>query len=522
LSEIVSRNHRPWARNVASACLVSLVCACTTDPAPPKEYPAASELYDSKACASCHPQHYDEWSASMHAYAAEDPVFLAMNQRGQEDTGGELGTLCVNCHAPLAVRLGYTDGSNLDAVPAELRGVTCYFCHNVENVEGTHNNPLALSDDVTMRGRIENPKENDFHRSAYSSFLAGDQPESAAMCGSCHDIVLPVPPAAAPVALERTFTEWQASVFAPAHAPAPSAVATCNACHMAAVESGRPIASSGPNRTRHSHHMAGVDGPMTPFPSTDDPTRDAALAAEQAAKREQLLDPTVRVEICVQPLDPGSAIHLTLDNANAGHNYPSGAAQDRRAWLEVIAYAGEEVIYQSGVFEDGEIVSAEADPDLWLLRDETFDTDGNETHMFWEVVDIEKKTLPVQVTTNPADADYYKSHLTRRFPFVQAETIAGVPTRVTVRLRIMPIGLEVLDDLIGSGHLDAAFRSQMPTLDLLPFRNDSFSPTSGLGGLNSVTMEWSAATKASRLFIAREDFTKSPPFDCVAMPLRSR
>jgi hypothetical protein len=268
--------------------------------------------------------------------------------------------------------------------------------------------------------------------------------------------------------------------------------------------------------------MAGVDGPMTPFPSTDDPTRDAALAAEQAAKREQLLAPTVRVEICVQPLDPGSAIHLTLDNANAGHNYPSGAAQDRRAWLEVIAYAGEEVIYQSGVFEDGEIVSAEADPDLWLLRDETFDTDGNETHMFWEVVDIEKKTLPVQVTTNPADADYYKSHLTRRFPFVQAETIAGVPTRVTVRLRIMPIGLEVLDDLIGSGHLDAAFRSQMPTLDLLPFRNDSFSPTSGLGGLNSGTSEWSAATKASRLFIAREDFTKSPPFDCVAMPLRSR
>ncbi len=525
LSESVSRNHCRWARTFASAYLASLAFGCTSEPPPPKQYADVSELHDSKECARCHEKHYDEWSASMHAYAAEDPVFLAMNQRGQEETGGALGTLCVNCHAPLAVRLGYTDGTNLDAVPPELRGVTCYFCHNVESVDGTHNNPLALGDDVTMRGRIRDPKENDFHRSAYSTFLAGDQADSAAMCGSCHDIVLPVPPAPPapePVALERTYTEWLSSVFSPAHAPAASAIATCNACHLPAIESGRPISTTGPNRTRHGHHMAGVDGPMTPFPATTNATRDAELATEQALKRQQLLDPTVRVEICVQALDPGAAIHLTLDNANAGHNYPSGAAQDRRAWLEVIAYDGDEIIYQSGVFADGEVVSTEADPDLWLLRDQTFDENGEETHMFWDVASIKEKTLPVQVTTNPADENYYKSHLRRRFPFAMADTIAAVPTRVTVRLRIMPVGLEVLDDLIESGHLDARFRSEMATLDLLPFRNDSFSPASGLGGLNSVTMEWSAATKASRLFVAREDFTQSPPFDCVAMPLRPR
>ena len=31
-------------------------------------------------------------------------VFLAMNERGQRETGGQLGPFCVNCHAPLAVR----------------------------------------------------------------------------------------------------------------------------------------------------------------------------------------------------------------------------------------------------------------------------------------------------------------------------------------------------------------------------------------------------------------------------------
>ena len=30
-------------------------------------------------CQSCHPQHYLEWSSSMHAYAFKDPVFFAMN-----------------------------------------------------------------------------------------------------------------------------------------------------------------------------------------------------------------------------------------------------------------------------------------------------------------------------------------------------------------------------------------------------------------------------------------------------------
>ena len=510
------------ARGVLGAVLILSLWACSNEPAA-TNYPAPSELYDSKKCASCHRTHYDEWSASMHAYAAEDPVFLAMNQRGQEETNFALGTFCVNCHAPLAVRLGLTDGRDLAGVPAELRGVTCYFCHNVASVEGTHNNPLALSDDVTMRGRIKHPEQSSFHRSSYSAFLAGDQMESAAMCGSCHDIVTPAPPAPAPVELERTFTEWKASVFAPEHAPSPSSVSTCTSCHLPAVESDEPIASGGPNRTRHSHHMAAVDGPMTPFPTTGDAARDADLAALQAADRERLLDVTVPVEICVQTLtETESAVHVTLDNANAGHNFPSGASQDRRAWTEVVAYRREEVIYQSGVVADGEAVSVEADPDLWLLRDEAFNENGEEVHMFWDIAEVHRHTLPAQATANPALPEYYTSHLRRRFPLASGVTIPGVPDRVTVRLRLVPIGFEVLDDLIVTGHLDPALRGSMTTLDLLPFRRDDFGSEPGLDGLNAVSMEWSAATLASSRFVAREDFTQHPPWNCVAMPRRPR
>jgi hypothetical protein len=81
-----------------------------------------------------------------------------MNARGQEETNGKLGELCVNCHAPMAVQEGATaDGLDIDAVPKHLQGVTCYFCHNVERVLGTHNNPLVLANDVTMRGGLSKP-----------------------------------------------------------------------------------------------------------------------------------------------------------------------------------------------------------------------------------------------------------------------------------------------------------------------------------------------------------------------------
>ncbi|MGC4095375.1 MAG: multiheme c-type cytochrome [Polyangiaceae bacterium] len=117
----------------------------------------AEELMNPELCRTCHEGHYDEWSNSMHAYASRDPVFLAMNRRGIEETGGALGDFCVRCHAPLAVRTGATvDGSNLESLPASLQGVTCYFCHNASRVEGTHNNPVQLDANapLTLRAGI--------------------------------------------------------------------------------------------------------------------------------------------------------------------------------------------------------------------------------------------------------------------------------------------------------------------------------------------------------------------------------
>ena len=509
-------------RGVVAALALAIAGAACGDDQP--TYRPRSELLDPLTCKECHAKHYDEWSGSMHAYASRDPVFLALNRRGQEETGGALGAFCVKCHAPMAVSEGATsDGLNMAEVPAALQGVGCYSCHNVAGVEETHNNGLRLSNDATMRGRITDPAANPAHRSEASSLFSGAEPDSAEMCGSCHDLVLPVPPAPAVVPLERTFHEWSGAVFAPEQAPNPSAVATCNSCHMPPSNAMEPIAE-GPglhvrSRTRHLHHFAAVDVPLDAFPDSGDAARDMAVREQQRTQIQQLLDVTLRVDICVQALGGGSAVYVTLDNAGAGHNFPSGASQDRRAFVEVIAYAGDARIYESGVVADGQRVTDLTDPELWLFRDKTFGADDKETHMFWDIARVEQGTIGAQVTSNPADPKFYTaSHAVRRFPTASGTTIPGLPDRVTVRVRVQTMGLDFIDDLIASGHLDAGLRAAIPTFDLLPNRVLAKPSQPKLAPLAEVTMEWSQATKMAGVFYVRQDFTELPAKDCVGMP----
>ncbi|MCS6915950.1 MAG: multiheme c-type cytochrome [Myxococcales bacterium] len=401
------------------------------------------ELLRPEACRTCHPDHYREWSGSMHAYAADDPVFVAMNARGQRETGGALGDFCVRCHAPMALREGRTrDGLNLSELPSYLRGVTCLFCHEVDAVQGTHNNPLRLAGDGVLRGAIADPTGRMPHRAAYSPLHDRRRPESAALCGSCHDVVTP-----AGVHLERTFSEWQASLFGD---PRQGRMLTCGTCHMTG-RTGLAAQVEGVRLRRvHDHSMPGVDVALTPWPERE--------AQWQGVLRE--LETTLAAQLCVLPDLDGARLEVTLDNVAAGHMFPSGAAQDRRAFVEIVAWAGGQVIYESGRVGDQEDVLARNDPDLWLLRDRMLDAQGQEVHDFWAARSYVSELLPPAVTSDPRDPRFFHAvKRTYRVPRMR-------PDRVTMRVRIRPIGLDVLGKLVAAGDLDPAVVAAMPTFTL--------------------------------------------------------
>lgn len=510
--------------------LAALAAACTSEKQPRSESVTSSreDLLDPETCRSCHPTHYAEWAGSMHAYASFDPVFLAMNRKGQRDTGGELGSFCVSCHAPLALREGATtNGLDLEQVPKHLQGVTCYFCHNAEAVQGDHNNPVRLADDLTLRGGVEEPVANRAHASRYSELLHGPRIESATLCGSCHDVKLPSPPAPAALHLERTFAEWQGSIFAPPQAQDETAALSCNGCHMlptAGVPVAENLGARAPLRSRHAHTFAGVDVALTPFPDTGNPELDQRSAELQRRDRERLLDATLRLEVCVtSSFDGQSSLQVTLDNATAGHHFPSGAAQDRRVFVEVRAFAvGErEPYYASGEVDDQGVPSDAGDPDLWLLRDRLFDAEGEPVHQFWEAAEVRAGTLPVATSLDPLSPGFVAGHASRRFP-LQGQ-LEQAPQRVTVRVRLAPIGREVLSELVESGDLAADTLDALPVHTLLPNRHLGAPGTfDELATLGSVSFEWGPATREHGNFRRTKQTSALGIEECIGMPGRPR
>ena len=429
-----------------------------------------AELQDPQTCNECHPRHYTQWSASMHAYASDDPVFLAMNRRGQRETGGALGTFCVKCHAPMAVELGLTTGADFDPakLPAAARGVTCYFCHDVESVQDTHNNGLVLAHDQTMRGGLTGPVSSPAHHAAYDRLMDSTVNQSE-ICGSCHDVVTPLG-----VKLERTYEEWQTTFFSQ---PDPQHHLSCGACHMPSsdgvIAEAPGLSVKSHNGGFHEHLWPAIDQALTPLPGGD----------TLAAGIQRDLDPAVAIigpaafatnlqygGICLDPLN-GGTLSVRMDSIGTAHDWPTGAAQDRRAWLEVVAYdATNQVVFHSGTLADGTPLpdgmdpEQLADPNLFGPWDRAFKDDGSPAHMFWDIAQLDSSQLLRPPVTLDKNSPLFDHSTTRMFP---VQGVLGSIDHITARIRIRPLSYALLADLVGSGDLAAGAVPPLPTLDIL-------------------------------------------------------
>jgi hypothetical protein len=424
--------------------ILGLCAACPAQNPDAEETPSKiltlEELRDPTTCKACHQQHYDEWASSMHAYASSDPVFLAMNRRGQRETNGELGSFCVQCHAPMALRTGATtDGLNLENLPKDLQGVTCYFCHSVSAVEGTHNNPLLLSEDGVMRGGISNPVDNAAHLSSYSSLHDRREPESAAVCGSCHDVVTP-----AGFHLERTFLEWQQSIFGQ---PDMDSFLSCGECHM----SGRtePVASGAdmPVRRRHRHLMPGVDIALTPFAGHE----------QQVAAVQEELDYALEAHLC---MDEQEQLTIKVGNIGAGHSFPSGAAHDRRVWVEAKAFKDGEEVWSYGILPQDVPLAEPTTETSFTFFNHAFDSNGNEAIMFWEVKSSEQNLLLAPNDLDVTSA-FAEQHQFRVFDLSEVEV-----DQIEIKVKMRPMALHIIQSLIDSGDLAPSIREAIPTFTL--------------------------------------------------------
>ena len=253
-------------------------------------------------CATCHPDHFREWSVSSHAYAQMSPVFNAMHGKILQLTNGTNGDFCIRCHTPVGMNLGEPEFmTNMDRHPTSREGITCIVCHRIGNPYGKVSGRLAIEEgDIFSQvygslgdeilDDVVDP-ESDFSvntergktgRSIHAEAQKLNQLTTSAFCGTCHDVNL-----VNGFRLEEAFSEYKTT-------PAAKRGETCQDCHMglepgkvsgyahgpAAIVGGRPTEP----RKRTNHMFAGPDYSIIHlgiFPHND-------RAAELATIREWL------------------------------------------------------------------------------------------------------------------------------------------------------------------------------------------------------------------------------------------
>ncbi len=211
-------------------------------------------------------------------------------------------------------------------------------------------------------------------------------------------------------------------------------------------------------RRVHDHRFPGVDIALTEFPQRED----------QREQVQAFLDDSLLATLCVEPTEGSTVpILVSLDNVGAGHSFPSGATSDRRVWVEVEAFRGDERVWSSGAVEPGEPLKDHlaSDPGVWSLFTEMQTEEGEMTHRFWEAASLEgtSKLLQAHTTLDPRDPAYvqtvqFESYLARG---------EGID-RVRMAVHIRPLPLDLVDELIADGWLSAAIREEVPTFTLAP------------------------------------------------------
>ena len=368
-------------------------------------------------CDNCHGG-YDQavepafnWRGSMMAQAARDPIFYACLAVAEQDAPG-VGDMCLRCHTPdgwLNGRCEPTDGSALNNNDRE--GVQCDFCHKMvkplqQNGDGSFVNPFPNDNiyssqtyprDAEYLATIplpggpgngmyiadsENAKRGPFsdatgrHQMHYSPFHSQSD-----HCGTCHDVSNPVlirseegtlvyspeidgqAPSTSVVKLtfpiERTFSEWRASGYSD---PNSTDYMTCQDCHMRDVTGKGAKMKDAKVRDNLPLHDFTGGNTFTPLMVKNlwvDEVDAAALDAGIERARQQLQAAADLEIVSVN----GQDVTVKVTNYT-GHKLPTGYPEGRRIWINLIAYNGGEIVWESGKYE-ADTISLENNPKIY-------------------------------------------------------------------------------------------------------------------------------------------------------------
>src|SRR5690349_20901890 len=218
-----SRRARSFT-SLAAAAALALACSGACESAPttpaPAAAPAGGGFLASSVCARCHSRSpgaralttaagddaspHGLWQATPMANAFRDPYWRAQMAREIErapESRAQVESLCLRCHAPMAVHAAELDGlppPSMDALradPLALDGVSCAVCHRIQpdGLGGAESfgGRVVIRDDKRIFGPFENPTPGPMRMNTGFTPTASKHISASALCGACHTLETP-------------------------------------------------------------------------------------------------------------------------------------------------------------------------------------------------------------------------------------------------------------------------------------------------------------------------------------------
>ena len=209
---------------------------------------------------------YTEWRASMMGLAGRDPIFhaqLESEKTMRPSQAGFLDNTCYRCHGVMGQRQIESDKqqpfehSMVYALPDDTDGkygalardgVSCAVCHRISKdglgTAATFTGKFKLDPANVVNGPYDQLITVPMKNATGITSGYGAHIKSAALCGSCHTVILPVFDRNGRPVLDQngkpkefheqmTYPEWQNSVYQNERTPFNQETArTCQDCHM--------------------------------------------------------------------------------------------------------------------------------------------------------------------------------------------------------------------------------------------------------------------------------------------------
>jgi len=254
-----------------------LVFYATTALAIDLKPPSSAEL-----CGDCHRAIYDGWKKSAHASAMESRLFQDALKIAEADFGVQTRKNCLTCHAPVAVLTG-----DLELVKkVSWEGVTCDYCHSIQDVTTTGRNPKANVEFSLVKSGPSKDLFSPAHGTRFSPLHT-----SPLACITCHEYAN-----AQGFPVLATYSEWKNSTYGKGELG-------CQGCHMYRVEGDvvDPRIKRSATLTLNLHEIPG-------------------------GHSIQQLNKAIRADLSAARDGGQLRVVVKLSNRGAGHYVPTGSA----------------------------------------------------------------------------------------------------------------------------------------------------------------------------------------------------